>query len=385
MIKNLIPGLPEMGKIKAGTKGEEVVSSQNKKFRLPKKLDHFIITTTERDDNDNLILDTDLMDTLKSNGNAIVDDDNNLTGIPIRLLYNNIDLNFPTRYACYVGGKCVCSGDGEEAHTRDGRDVKCPCEKLDFNYAGRDKCKANGKLQCIVDGASMVGACHVLRTTSINTVKSIIAGLAFIQAAASGHLAFLPLHLVLKPRTVTIPSGAPSTIYVSSIVYRGSIEELRQNALGMAKEKAQYLIEMDKVEESARELMDQAVESDKEQEDVQAEFYPDAVEVVPEGVDEAKSDKKPEVEKKEPVPKKAPKPEKLEVQKEEPKQEAKPDPLEMIVKEQKKQILLLKKKNNITNPETWAALLKPFKVKTANNLTREEADAFIEVLKTNPF
>jgi len=38
------PGLPEMGKIKAGTKGEEVSFSGGKKFRLPKKLDHYIIT-----------------------------------------------------------------------------------------------------------------------------------------------------------------------------------------------------------------------------------------------------------------------------------------------------------------------------------------------------
>ena len=69
MIKNLIPSLPEHGKIKAGTKGEEVVSSQGNKFRLPKKLDHFIITTTERDQDGNLVLDTDLMDKLKSTAN----------------------------------------------------------------------------------------------------------------------------------------------------------------------------------------------------------------------------------------------------------------------------------------------------------------------------
>ena len=40
MIKNLRAVLPEHGKIKAGTKGEEAVSSQGNKFRLPKKLNH---------------------------------------------------------------------------------------------------------------------------------------------------------------------------------------------------------------------------------------------------------------------------------------------------------------------------------------------------------
>jgi len=227
-------------------------------------------------------------------------------------------------------------------------------------------------------------------------VKSILGGLAFIQAAASGLLAFLPLHLILNPRTVTTPSGAPVTVYISSIVYRGSIEQLRRNALGMAKEKAQYLIEMDKVEDSARELMDQAVESVQEQKDVQAEFYPDAVEIEPESEPEKPGKtKKKAAAKKKPAAKKKAKP-KAKPEKKEPEAEPKPEPApqpqsdddsppEMIVKDQKKQIVLLKKKNKITNPETWQKLLEPFEVKTANNLTKIQADEFIEVLTKNPF
>ena len=244
MIKNLIPGLPEHGKIKAGTKGEEVLSSKGKKFRLPKKLNHYIITTTERDDEGNLIIDTDLMDKLKKSGNAIVDKDGNLTGIPIRLLYNDIDLNFSTRYACYVGGKCVCSGDGEVGKTRDGRTVKCPCKQLDYDYKGKDKCKANGRLICIIDGAANVGACHVLRTTSINSVKSIIGGLAFIQAAASGLLAFLPLHLILKPKTITIPNGQLSTVYISSIARLWTANRVHINFKGHRKTRSRDICQV---------------------------------------------------------------------------------------------------------------------------------------------
>lgn len=395
MIKNLKVGLPEHGKIKAGTKGEEVVSGGGKKFRLPKKLDHFIITTTERDEEGNLILDTDLMDALKKSDNAIVDKEGNLTGIPIRLLYNSIDLNFQTRYACYVGGKCVCFGNGETARTRDGRDKKCPCKQLDFDYTGKDKCKANGRLICLIDGASIVGACHILRTTSINTVKSILGSLAFIQTAASGMLAFLPLHLILKPKSVTIPSGASSTVYVSSIVYRGSIEQLRTQSLTMAKEKAQFLIKMDTVEESARELMAQEVESEQEQIEVQEEFYPDAVEaeVIPpaEQEPEAKPEPKPA-----PKPKPSAKQEPPAKQKPDPKLEKEPEPEKVeepeppaeqtpITKDQKRQIVSLKKENKITDPAVWAKLLEPFEVKTANDLTETSANEFIEALQKNPF
>ena len=393
MIKNLTAALPEHGKIKAGTKGEEVVSSHGAKFRLPKKLNHYIITTTERDENGNFILDTDLMERLKESGNAIVDADENLVGIPIRLLYNSIDVNFYTRYAAYVGGKCVCSGNGELAKTRDGREKECPCNQLDPTYQGKDKCKATGRLICIVDGAPIVGACHILRTTSINTVKSILGSLAFIQTAASGMLAFLPLHLILKPKTVTIPTtGQLTTVYVSSIIYRGSIEELRSDALGMAKDKAQYLIEMDTVEESARDLLEKMDESEQEQADINQEFYPDSVNAeVVENPAEQKTEKKQEPEpskEKKVEPKKEKKSPKIEPTPPEPEPvKTKPpkEPEILITKDQKRQIVSLKKENKITNPETWVNLLKPFDVKTANDLTFDQAEQFIEVLKKNPF
>ena len=79
MLKNITPSLPEHGKIKAGTKGEEVVSAQGKKFNLPKKLDHYIITTTERDPETGLLmLENDLMDSLKKD-KALIDSKKNLT------------------------------------------------------------------------------------------------------------------------------------------------------------------------------------------------------------------------------------------------------------------------------------------------------------------
>ncbi len=407
MIKNMIPGLPEYGKIKAGKKGEMVESSGGKKFRLPMKLDHYIITTTERNESGDLILDEDLMNSLKESKHTILNKDENIVGIPIKLLYNDISLNFPTRYACYVSNMCVCSGDGEWATTRDGRERECPCEQLDVGYQGKDKCKPNGKLYAIIDGAMNVGACHVLRTTSFNSVKSILGGLAFIQAASSGLLAFLPLHLILSPRAVTTPSGSQTTVYISSIIYRGNIDQLRQQALGMAKEKASYLLQMETVEDNARQLMEASVESDDEQAEVAEEFYPEGVDVK---VEEPKVEKeKPKVKPKA-KSKSKPKPAtKVETVTESPETVTKspdtitahlssftesPDsttdadgqsnPPEAITKDQKMQIVRLKKSNKITNPEVWAELLKPWDVKSANFLTFDQAEEFIKALNENP-
>ncbi|GAG67658.1 unnamed protein product, partial [marine sediment metagenome] len=199
---------------------------------------------------------------------------------------------------------------------------------------------------------------------------------AFIQQAASGMLAFLPLHLILKPKTVTIPTtGQLTTVYVSSIVYRGSIESLRRDALGMAKEKAQYLIEMDTVEESARELLDKLDESEQELDDIQQEFYPDAVDA--EVIDSPAEQEEPPPPAEPEKPKVEPEPEKGD--------DSKKDDESPITKDQKHKILALKKENKITDPAVWAKLLEPFDVKTANDLTGTKANEFIEALQKNPF
>ena len=390
MIKNLTPRLPEMGGIRAGTKGEEVVSGDGKRWRLPKRLNHYLITTPERDEKGTLILDTELMDSLKKSDKAIVDANGNLTGIPIRLLYNDISLNFPTRYACYTGNKCVCSGDGEKANTRDGREVKCPCKQLEPTYEGKDKCRVNGRLTCIIDGALMFGGCYVLRTTSINTVKQILGSLLLYHTATSGMLSFIPFLLVLKPMTTTIPTtGQLTTVYISSILYNGSPLELKKEALSIAKEHSQLLVEMKQVEASARQLIKYEVESEQEQADIQQEFYPDAIEVPAEQKPEPELDKEPEPPA-EQEPEQEPedvKPETTDPEKPETNYKtdgtiAKPDvetPLVLITKNQKRKIVSLKKEKKITNPETWQALLNPFEVKTANSLTETQADEFIEV------
>jgi len=85
MIKNFIPRLAERGRIKIGEKGEMKTSSQGKQFAQPKKLDHMLITTMQRDAAGRLMPDTPLMARLKPEGGKI-------TEIPVRLLYDDIDV-----------------------------------------------------------------------------------------------------------------------------------------------------------------------------------------------------------------------------------------------------------------------------------------------------
>ncbi|MFH2100444.1 MAG: hypothetical protein ABIJ95_13095 [Pseudomonadota bacterium] len=277
-IKGIVPTMLEVGKIKIGVKGEWITSKSGTEFRPPKKLDHFILTTNVRDEHDDFTPDEEFMDRLKANPQAKMNANGDLVGIPIRLLFDDIDLNFPTQYASFAGSRRVCSGDGERARNREGKELKCPCRKLDPDYDGKDRCKPNGTLSCIVDGNEMFGGCHRFRTTSINTVKSILGSLAAIRYATGGRLAFLPLRLIVQPKTTTTPGGAATTVFIVSVVFPGAVHDLQALALGEARETAQYRIAMRDLEAEARVM---AVEEPGEAEDrdVAEEFYPEAVTV----------------------------------------------------------------------------------------------------------
>ncbi|HAY23093.1 MAG TPA: hypothetical protein DCY27_13225, partial [Desulfobacterales bacterium] len=215
MIKNLAPQLAERGKIKIGDRGETKTSQGGKSFAQPKKLDHFVITTLQRDAAGRLVPDTALMSKLANN--------NKLTEIPVRLLYDDLDLNFLTRYACYRGARCWCAGDGETAQRSTGNDgkyqtVPCPCERLDPFYSGQDRCKVMGTLQVLIEGVDRIGGVWKFRTTSWNSVNAILSSLTLIKAITGGPLAGIPLLMVLSPKTVTVPTtGQAMVVYVVSL------------------------------------------------------------------------------------------------------------------------------------------------------------------------
>ena len=268
MIKNLQVSLNEAGKIKIGNKGVPKISAQGKEFRLPQKLDHFLLTTTEKNDTGDFILDADLMDRIKESGTGIVNESGNLVGLPVRLLYDDIESNFPTRYACYAGNKLSCYGDGETAHRRIDdykKPYPCPCDRLDPDYDGDQKCKANGRLTCMIDEAGFFGQAHVFRTTSINSIKGIWGGMELIKVATKGRLAGIPLMLTLSARHTS-----RGVVYVVSICFNGTMEALRDSVHELAMKEKVYLLETHNKQMIA--------EPGEDEQDFIEEFYPTEVE-----------------------------------------------------------------------------------------------------------
>ena len=276
MIKNLTPQLAERGKIKIGMKGEKKQSNQGNTFAQPRKLDHFLITTLQRDQAGNFLPDTDLNNKFNKNGGK-------LTEIPIRLLYDDIELNFMTRYACYKGAKCWCSGDGEIAQQDDGKgkykSVACPCERTEPLYAGQDKCKILGTLQVLIADTNRIGGVWKFRTTSWNSVNAILSSLTLIKALTGGPLAGIPLMMVLSPKTVTVPStGQAMVAYVVSLEYWGSETKLAELGYTIAKQRIEHRVKMEQIEEQARLLLaPPQAESIEDQLETAAEFFPDSV------------------------------------------------------------------------------------------------------------
>jgi hypothetical protein len=287
-VKGLIPQLAERGKIKIGEKGETKTSQGGKQFAMPRKLDHFLITTMQRDAAGRLLSDTALMARLQPEGGKITD-------IPVRLLYDDIDLNFQTRYACYRGNRCWCSGDGEKAQRLAGenngkyQEVLCSCERVDPYYTGQDRCKILGTLQLLIEGTDRIGGVWKYRTTSWNTVNAILSSLALIKTITGGPLAGIPLWMVLSPKTVTVPnSGQNMVVFVVSLEYRGPEQELAELGYNIARRRIEHRVKLEQIEDDARRLLlPPHAEPIEEQAETGAEFFPDVameeVQVVVEG------------------------------------------------------------------------------------------------------
>jgi hypothetical protein len=252
-------------------------------FNRPIKLDHFVVTTLERGPDGNFLPDAALMARLGPN----------CTRIPVRLIYDDPELNFPTRLGCYVGRALWCSGDGQTA-TRmtetpgemankarvEPRQVACPCIRSDPAYTGADKCKMNGSLSVLIDGAGGVGGVWRLRTTSYNSVVGLMSQLGFLRQITGGVLANIPLNLLLSPKQATAPDGSAVLVYIVSLEYPGDLEQLQSLAHGIALQRAKAHVSITHIEEEARRMLMLAPPADAvlpgdEPEDIVAEFYPE--------------------------------------------------------------------------------------------------------------
>ena len=258
MIKGLALNPPERWKIKIGRKGAERKGKSGKMYRLPEKLDHFIITTTEKDAKGDYHIDSNLLKLLgrerNKDGNAVV------IG-PFMFMFNDIPLNFYTAHAYYTSQKCICRGNGETAirhsYDKDGKPTgqeNIPCDPETCPFAGGAKdnklCKPNGILSMMPMNADVMGGVAKFRTTSWNSVIAIMTQLRMFWALTGGNLVGIPFCLRLNPKEA-YPKGKKVMIYYVTLEFRGNVENLleastkvkRPRMLSEAKEAQQLMLE----------------------------------------------------------------------------------------------------------------------------------------------
>ena len=219
MLKGLAITPPVLGRISIG----KVVEKNGK--RLPEKDDQFTITSQVQV-RDGWLLHPFDEELRKAQGGKI-------RSIPIRLLFNDPDLNFRADYSLFDRntGRPLCVGNGETCKRLCDDSIKTlPCPSPDAcPLAKGNACKPYGRLNVAIGDDDPLGS-FVFRTTGFNSIRTLAARLQYLQAISGNRLACLPLELRLRGKSTRQSHGTP-IFYVDITVRSGlSLEEALEQA-----------------------------------------------------------------------------------------------------------------------------------------------------------
>ena len=219
MLKGLAITPPVLGRISIG----KFVEKNGK--RLPEKDDQFTITSQVQS-RDGWLLHP-LNDELRQSK------EDKLRSIPVRLLFNEPDLNFRADYTLFdrQSGRPLCVGNGEACKrvTQDGMQ-SLPCPSPDAcSLAKGGACKPYGRLNVLIGDDDPLGS-FVFRTTGFNSIRTLAARLHYFQAISGNRLACLPLELRLRGKSTRQSHGTP--IFYVDLTVRGGMDiaEMLQSA-----------------------------------------------------------------------------------------------------------------------------------------------------------
>lgn len=210
MLKGLVITPPVLGRISIG----KIVEKNGK--RLPEKDDQFTITSQVQSRDGWLLhpLNDELRET----------PDTKLRSIPIRVLFNEPELNFRAAYTLFDrnNGRPLCVGNGEtcKRQCKDGiKSLPCPSQDACLLAKG-NACKPYGRLNVVIGDEDSLGS-FVFRTTGFNSIRTLSARLQYFQAVSGNRLACLPLELRLRGKSTRQSHGTP--IFYADIIVRSGM------------------------------------------------------------------------------------------------------------------------------------------------------------------
>ena len=210
MLKGLAITPPVLGRISIG----KVIEKNGK--RLPEKDDQFTITTQIQGKDGWLPHPFD-EGIRKAQGGKI-------RSIPIRLLFNDPDLNFRAEYSLFDrnNGRPLCVGNGETCKRQSEEGIKSlPCPSPDGCVLAKGgACKPYGRLNVAIGDDDPLGS-FIFRTTGFNSIRTLSARLQYFQAISGNRLACLPLELRLRGKSTRQSHGSP--IYFVDLTTRSGM------------------------------------------------------------------------------------------------------------------------------------------------------------------
>ena len=162
-----------------------------------------------------------------------------LRSIPVRVLFNDPDLNLRADYCMFdrSTARPVCVGNGETCRrvTDQGLEEQA-CPGPDTCRFGLGQCKPYGRFNVSIGDSDELGS-FVFRTTGFNSIRTLAARLQYFAAVSGGHLASMPLELKLRGKSTT--QSHRSAIYYADLVVRSgiSLNEAISQARTMAAER----------------------------------------------------------------------------------------------------------------------------------------------------
>lgn len=210
-----------------------------------------------------------------------------LRRIPVRLLFNDPALNLRANYTLFdrATARPICVGDGQSCKRVTDAGIKqLPCAGPDLcGLAQQGGCKPFGRFHVRIDhpaNPTDALSTFVLRTTGINTLRTLLGRMQYLRAASGGLLAHLALEIRLRGKSTTQSRRTP--IYYVDIGVRDnlSLQAAIQQAAKMAELAKGNGYDQEGLEQAAREgyALGLFEELEAEAVEIVQEFYPPGME-----------------------------------------------------------------------------------------------------------
>ncbi len=264
MLKGLVLTPPVIGRISIG----KTIEKNGK--RLPEKDDEFTITSQIQSKEGWLA--HPLNDALKKEANG------KLRNIPVRMLFNDPDLNFRAQYSLFdrITGRPICMGNGECARRLSNAGVQsidCPSPRL-CELGNNNHCKPYGRMNLRIGDEDELGT-FIFRTTGFNSIRTLMTRLRYFDAVSGHLLSTLPLELRLRGKSTT-QSFRATIFYVDLTIRNGmTLNEAIQSAKETDQQRKEAGFDQSALDEAARVGFGMGAFEDSEEDGINVveEFY----------------------------------------------------------------------------------------------------------------